>query len=59
MGQYKNKAYPLRIDSELMSKVRVLAHEEDRTTSKQLERIIRQHIEQYESEHGEIPIDGQ
>ncbi|MDE7283771.1 MAG: ribbon-helix-helix protein, CopG family [Lachnospiraceae bacterium] len=54
MGKYKNKSYSLRIDDELMKKVKIIAEAEDRPVSKQLERIIRQYIEQYEQEHGRI-----
>ena len=54
MSKYKNKAYPLRIDEDLMEKVKTIAAREDRPISKQLERIIRQYVEQYEKEQGEI-----
>lgn len=57
MGTYKNKAYPLRIDNELMEKVRILAEQEDRPISRQLERIIKEYIQQYEQEHGEIKLE--
>ncbi len=56
MGKYKNKAYPLRLDNELMEKVRKIAEIEDRKISNQLERIIRQYVENYESQHGNINI---
>ena len=54
MGKYKNKSYSLRIDDELMKKVKMIAETEDRPVSKQLERIIKQYVEQYEKEHGRI-----
>lgn len=54
MGKYKNKTYSLRIDDNLMEKVKMIAEKEDRPVSKQLERIIRQYIEQYEQEHGHL-----
>ena len=54
MGTYRNKAYPLRLDDELMGKVKRIADEEDRPSSKQLERIIRQYVDQYEREHGKL-----
>ena len=56
MGTYKNKAYPLRIDNELMEKVRVISEKEDRPISRQLERIIKEYIENYESKNGSINI---
>ena len=54
MGKYKNKSYSLRIDDDLMKKVKMIAEAEDRPVSKQLERIIKQYVEQYEKEHGRI-----
>ena len=54
MGKYKNKTYSLRIDDDLMKKVKMIAEKEDRPVSKQLERIIRMYIEQYEQENGRI-----
>ena len=54
MGTYKNKTYPLRLDNDLMTKVKIIAEKEDRPVSKQLERIIKQYIEQYEKENGRI-----
>lgn len=58
MGKYKNKAYSLRIDNELMEKVKIISENEDRPISKQLERIIRQYVEKYEAEHGKIETMG-
>ena len=54
MGKYKNKSYSLRIDDEQKKKVKMIAEAEDRPVSKQLERIIKQYVEQYEQEHGRI-----
>lgn len=57
MGEYKNKTYPLRLDNNLMDKLRKLAEQEDRPLSKQIERIAREYIQAYEQEHGEINLD--
>lgn len=54
MSNYKNKAYPLRLDEDLMKKVKMIAEKEDRPISKQLERIIKQYVENYEKEQGRI-----
>ena len=51
MGKYKNKSYSLRIENELMNKVKALA---DRPTNKQIERILREYIKRYEEENGTI-----
>ncbi len=48
-GNYKNKAYPLRIDESLMDKIKDIAAKEDRTTNKQIEKILREWVEQYEA----------
>lgn len=48
MGEYKNKAFTLRIDNELMEKLRKIAEEESRTITKQIEIAIKQHIKEYE-----------
>lgn len=54
MGEYKNKTYPLRLDNDLMDKLRIIAENEDRPLSKQIERIIKAYVSEYESEHGKI-----
>lgn len=54
MGNYKNKAYPLRIDNDLMNKIRVLSDKEDRPINKQIERILKEYIENYEQNNGII-----
>lgn len=40
-----------------MDKLRKLAEQEDRPLSKQIERIVREYIQAYEQEHGEINPD--
>lgn len=57
MGEYKNKTYPLRLDNELMNKLRALAEKEDRPLSKQIERIIRTYIKEYEEQNGPIEVE--
>ncbi len=56
MGQYKNKAYSLRLDKDIMDKIRAIAEKEDRPLSKQFERIIKEYLDKYEKEHGNITI---
>lgn len=57
MSKYKNRAYSLRIDNTLQDKVRAIAEIEDRPISKQYERIVREYIQAYEAEHGEIRLE--
>lgn len=54
MGTYKNKTYNLRISNELQEKVKAIAIKEERPISKQYERIVREYIQRYEAQHGEI-----
>lgn len=56
MGTYKNKAYTLRIDNNLMDKIKTIALKEDRPISKQIERMLKDQVEKYENEHGDIKI---
>ena len=57
MGAYKNKTYPLRIENELMNKIRIIAKTEDRKISQQIERMLRETVNNYEAIHGEIKTD--
>lgn len=56
MGNYKNKAYPLRIDNDLMQKMKKIAEKEDRPLNRQIERIVKEFVKKYEDQHGEIEI---
>ena len=56
MGKNKNKAYSLRLDEDIMNKLRTIAKKEDRPLSKQFERIVREYIKEYESRNGEITV---
>lgn len=57
MGIYKNKAYPLRIDINIMEKLKVIAKENGRTTNKQIESVLKEYLKDYEENHGEISPD--
>lgn len=49
MGTYKNKAYPLRINEELMNKITKIAEDEHRTRNKQIEYILESFVNEYEA----------
>lgn len=49
-GKYKNKTYPLRINEEIITQLKIIAHNEDRTLNKQIERILKQWIENNKKE---------
>ncbi len=46
---YKNKAYPLRVDEELMNKITEIAEKENRTRNKQIEYILLNYVKEYEA----------
>lgn len=50
MGEYKNKAYTLRIDNEIMEQIRQIAKIEDRTINKQIEHIAKEYINRHYKE---------
>ena len=52
MGEYKNKAYPLRIDGRLMEKLKIIADENNRTKNKEIEYALRKYVDIYEAQHG-------
>lgn len=49
-------AYPLRIDKDVMAKMRVVAAINGRSLNKEIEFCLKQVIVSYESQHGEIKI---
>lgn len=57
MGEYKNKTYPLRIENELMDKIRIIAKTEDRKINQQIERMLRKAVNDYEAVNGEVKIE--
>ena len=59
MGEYKNKAYPLRIDGKIMEKLRIIAERNSRTKNKEIEFALKQYVDVYEIQHGEIKIEEQ
>ncbi len=48
------KSYSIRIDSELLDKLHVVADYEGRSANSQVLILIRKCIEEYEKEHGKI-----
>lgn len=48
--------YSLRLEHEVMQKIRVLAAKERRSINMQLCIAVESYLEQYEKEHGEIPL---
>ena len=48
--------YTLRVEQELLDKLGYIAEYEGRTKNRELERLVRQHIEVFEKEHGTIEV---
>ena len=48
--------YSLRLEHEVMQKIRVLAAKERRSINMQLCIAVESYLEQYEKEHGAIPV---
>ena len=47
--------YTLRVPQELLDKLAYIANYEGRTKNKELEQLIKKHIDEFESKHGTIP----
>ena len=46
--------FTIRIDPELLKKIRYVAEYNARSANREVEVLIRQHVESFEKEHGEI-----
>ena len=53
-GKNKIPQTGLRIDPELMDKLKVIANENGRSRTKEIEQLIIGHIKEYEQDFGEI-----
>ena len=47
--------YTLRVPQELLDKLAYIANYEGRTKNKDLEQLIKKHIDEFEAKHGTIP----
>ena len=52
----QDNPYPLRINKQLMAKFKVVASADGRSVNKQIEALIKQAVQDYESANGIIPI---
>lgn len=50
------KAFSLRIDDKMLTKLKVLAREHKRSLNKEIELFLQLQLDAYEQEHGEIQI---
>lgn len=49
--------YTLRIDIILLEKIKFIAESEGRSANKEIERLIKKHVEEYENSNGTIHTD--
>ena len=49
--------FTLRVDKTTLDKLRYIADNNFRTINKELEMLIKQHISEFEKQHGEIKVD--
>ena len=49
--------YTLRVPQELLDKLAYTANYEGRTKNKELEQLIKKHIDEFEAKHGTIPTE--
>lgn len=48
--------YPLRVDKAVMDKFKAIAAEHGRSVNKEIEALMKDAIQRFESQHGEIPV---
>lgn len=48
--------YPLRVDKVVMDKFKAVAADHGRSVNKEIEALMKEAILQFESQHGEIPV---
>ena len=48
--------FPLRLDDDLREKLRYIAEKNSRSLNKEIEFLVKKHVEAYEKEHGAIAV---
>lgn len=48
--------YTLRVPREILDKIAVIADNNDRSTNKEIERLLKKHIDEYEKNNGKIIV---
>lgn len=56
MPKKQEYVFSLRLPIEHMDKLRIVAKENGRSINKEIEILVKQHLEQYEKEHGVISV---
>ena len=48
--------FPLRLDDDLREKLRYIAEKNSRSLNKEIEFLVKKHVEAYETDHGAIAV---
>lgn len=56
MGKNLEPQYAFRCDEETIKKLEYIAKQNTRTRNQEMKHIIKQYIEKYETQHGEIEL---
>lgn len=54
--QKQDAPFSVRIEKDVMNKMRVLAKENGRSLNKQIEFAVKQYLKTYEKKHGEVKL---
>lgn len=54
--QDNKSRYTLRVEQELLDKLAYVAEYSGRTKNREIEQLIKRHIEEFEREHGKIEL---
>ena len=49
--------YPLRLDKEILNKLKIIAKENGRSLNKEIEYLAKKHINEYEKDNGIIEVE--
>ncbi|MGK0551943.1 Arc family DNA-binding protein [Enterococcus faecalis] len=58
MATYKNPHFAIRIPKELLEKLKYIAEYNARSANKEIEFLVRTHVNNFEKEHGKIKVNG-
>ena len=56
MRSERPPAYPLRLPDKYMEKLRHIAKENSRSVNKEIEMLVKNHVNSFEKEHGDIEL---
>lgn len=54
---YKHPHFAIRIPKDLLQKLKYIAQHNSRSANKEIEQLVKQHVQNFEKIHGKIDID--